>query len=90
MDVFGLIVLTMFVLWLLLDDSFQVPLVFGYIGHLALPAAFIWLPLAIVRRRSELDRHRGGEHRCVRLAVWRAISFAPTLILRRTARPRSP
>jgi vancomycin resistance protein VanJ len=50
-DLFGIIVLTMFALWCLLDDTFQVALVFGYIGHLALPAAFIWLPLAIVRRR---------------------------------------
>jgi vancomycin resistance protein VanJ len=41
----------MFVSWLLLDDSFQIPLVFGYVGHLALPAAFVWLPFAIMRRR---------------------------------------
>lgn len=50
-DVFGIIVVTMFVLWCLLDDTFQVAVVFGFVGHLALPAAFIWLPLALFRRR---------------------------------------
>ena len=50
-DVFGITVNTAFVLWYFLDDTFQVVVVFGYIAHLALPAAFIWLPFAILRRR---------------------------------------
>jgi endonuclease/exonuclease/phosphatase (EEP) superfamily protein YafD len=50
-DAFGIAVNTVFVLWCFLDDTFQLVVVFGYIAHLALPAAFIWLPLAIVRRR---------------------------------------
>ena len=40
-----------FFLWYTFDDSLQPVLVFGYIAHLALPVAFVWLPLAVWRRR---------------------------------------
>jgi endonuclease/exonuclease/phosphatase (EEP) superfamily protein YafD len=42
---------TLSFLWLVLDDGFQPVLVFGYLAHFALPAAFVWLPLALYRRR---------------------------------------
>jgi endonuclease/exonuclease/phosphatase (EEP) superfamily protein YafD len=38
-------------LWLVGNDGFWPVLVFGYLAHLLLPVAFVWLPLALYRRR---------------------------------------
>lgn len=50
-DVFGVAMVGFLLLWLVGNDGFWPVLVFGYLAHLLLPAAFVWLPLALYRRR---------------------------------------
>src|SRR5215216_4833307 len=66
-DLLGITTVALFVLWRLLDDTSQVALVFGYVAHLALPVAFVWLPLAIVRGRRISIVLEGT---CVVVFIW--------------------
>jgi vancomycin resistance protein VanJ len=52
-DAYGLAMILYLVLWRTTGDRLLPVYLLGFVAHLALPAAFVWLPLTLLRRRWE-------------------------------------
>jgi endonuclease/exonuclease/phosphatase (EEP) superfamily protein YafD len=50
-DAYGIAMVIYLVLWRLTGDRFWPVFVVNYVAHLALPAAFVWFPIALLKRR---------------------------------------
>src|SRR5215207_363614 len=66
-DAFGAALLGYLVLWRTTGDRFLLVYVLGFVVHLALPLAFVWLPFAVLTRRW---RSVGIEAVCAVAFVW--------------------
>jgi hypothetical protein len=67
-DAYGLAMILYLILWRTTDDRLLPVYLLGFVAHLALPAAFVWLPLTLLkRRRASLLIQLGDQVELVRI-----------------------